>query len=68
MVIASCGHTLADKEGLGIGIQIKEWAKDGSPAVVYMNVCKKCFKVYEKKELLLKTKKAEEKWLGRKNE
>ena len=54
-IIATCGHELKKSEELGIAIAIKDFHKDGSKAVSYITVCKKCFKWYKKKKLILET-------------
>ncbi len=63
-VIATCGHTLTEKEGLGVTIAIKDHCKDGSQAISYPTLCNKCLKWYKKKNLELKTKQEQEDWLN----
>lgn len=63
MIIASCGHTLTSKEGLGYAIAIKDQTREGHKAISYLNVCTKCKKFYEKKKLIISPDKIDE-YLG----
>jgi uncharacterized protein YjhX (UPF0386 family) len=61
-VIATCGHTLTEKENLGKNILVKSYSKDGSHSVSYITVCNKCFNWHKQKKLIL-TEEQSEKWL-----
>ena len=62
-IIATCGHKLTEKEGMGISIMVKDQNKDGSKAVSYIVVCDKCYKWYKKVNIILQTEKIADKWL-----
>lgn len=49
-IIASCGHTLTDKEGedgLGWPIVVKDFTRNGELATAHLTVCKACFEMYK---------------------
>jgi len=64
-IYASCGHLLTDedgKDGLGYMVNIKDWSRECTPAVSYMNLCKKCRIEYMEEGLVLYTEADEESW------
>ncbi len=63
MITASCGCKLTDAEGIGKDIVYKDHARDGSKVVTYAVFCDKCFELYEKEGIILKTKQEENDWL-----
>jgi hypothetical protein len=62
-IIATCGHTLTNEEGLGTTIAVKGY-ENGEHIISYPTVCDKCLKWYEKRHLILKTKKQQKQWLN----
>jgi len=60
---AACGCWLSEEEGHGINVSIKEYSKEGYKAVAYMNCCKKCYKKYKKRGIILKSEEEEIKWM-----
>ena len=46
-IIASCGHTLTEEEGMGTMIKIPEVTRDGTQCTSYPVVCNKCLKWYK---------------------
>lgn len=62
-IIASCGHILTDDENMGNTLCVKEFDRLGKKALCYTTLCKNCFKSYEEKGLILKTKKEKDSWL-----
>jgi hypothetical protein len=61
-VIATCGHELTEKEGLGITVAIKEFDKFGDKIVSYPTLCAKCLKKYKKRKLILNSQEEIENW------
>ena len=56
MVILSCGHVATKedgKDGLGISVRIADMARDGSPAIAYLSVCRKCEERYRREGLII---------------
>lgn len=64
MVIATCGHTLTEKENMGTTIYVKEYSNDGTKAISYKTLCDKCVKMYRKNKLELKTQQERDNWFN----
>jgi hypothetical protein len=62
MIIATCGHQLKEKEGLGINIAVKDSIDNCRGIISYITVCEKCLKWYKKKKLILETEKERKTW------
>ena len=44
MIIGTCGHEITD--GLGYGVAVKDYARDGGKCISHKTVCLKCYQVY----------------------
>ena len=67
-ITGTCGHEL-DPEWFESGrgdIRVRDSLKDGSPAVAYITVCPKCRDWYRLAGLILKNRRAEQRYLRRK--
>ena len=63
-IIASCGHTLSESEGMGISLAIKGQSKDGSRCIRYIVACQKCATRYMADGQVLETKQDEYNYLN----
>ena len=64
-IIGTCGHEIEERNGdFGTAVMIKDWVKDGSPAVAFHCVCDKCLTWYEENDLILRTDKDCKKWMN----
>lgn len=63
-VVASCGHTLSEEEGLGITVFTKGYCKEGKKTIDYKSLCIKCFKYYSENNLVLNTDNEKNTWVN----
>lgn len=63
-VIARCGHELTEEEGFGVYMAVKDYSRDGTPAVSHMALCDACALLYKSTNKELKTQKEQDEWLG----
>lgn len=66
-VTATCGHILTEEEGLGTTIPIKDFTKEGDPAVSYPTLCNKCLRYYRSERMELPTEESRQEWLNSKS-
>lgn len=63
-IIASCGHTLTEVEGLGVTCSKKDYTREGNRAVRYGAYCFACYKELVSSDEVLLTQEAEEEWMN----
>lgn len=65
MIVASCGHTLMENEGLGIQLALKDVDREGNRVVRHEAVCQFCNNRYiNDTTLVLRTKTEQKMWLS----
>ena len=64
-VIATCGHELTPKEGLGETVYTRAWTRENKHASDYQTLCEKCLEFYKKSGAILTKEEARE-WINNK--
>ena len=62
-VVASCGHTLTEEEGLGINCSLKSVDREFNRSIDYVSYCKQCYAEAVAKDAVLENSEEEYLWL-----
>jgi len=62
-IIASCGHEITPREGLGEIVATRGWTRNCKHAVDYQTLCSKCLAYYRANNAILTPEQADQ-WLG----
>ena len=63
-VVASCGHTLTEEEGLGINCSLKSVDREFNRSIDYVSYCKQCYAEAVAKDAVLENTEDEYLWLA----
>ena len=64
-IVASCGHTLKDDEGMGFGTAVAATDREGERCVLLDSCCLSCLKKRRKWKYFLKTKAEQRAWIDK---
>lgn len=63
-IIASCGHTLKEIEGVGVSCSLKGLTRANEPCIMFVSYCFACYEYAVAEGIVLYTEEHERAWMN----